>query len=119
MEIIFHAHHATISNQMRERAARAIEKVARRVDRVVDAVVRFEGDGPDKRVEITLHAAPQRRMVAEGRGRYFGPALNFATERLLHQTAAIKRGPKHPTRTRARTAPPLVEHDEYEATGTA
>jgi len=85
VDIVFHAHHAEISDHMRERAVRTIRKVARRVGRAVDAVVRFEADGRTRRVELVLHAARNRRMIAEATGRYFGPALAVAAARLAAQ----------------------------------
>ena len=94
MEIIFHAHHAVISDTMRLRAERAVRKISRRLAHAVDAVIRFEQDGPTRRVEIVLHAPRQRDLIAEGRSRYYGPALKEATTRLLTQTNRVKRTPK-------------------------
>ena len=85
MDIVIHAHHVQISEYQRERAVRAVRKVARRLGRAVAAVVRFEQDGPTRRVEIVLHAPRQRRLVAEADGRYFGPALTTAAARLAAQ----------------------------------
>jgi len=86
VEIIFQAHHATISDGMRARAERAVNKAARRLGRAVDAVVRFEGDGPTRRVEIQLRSPRNRNLVAEGRSpRFFGPALAAAVDRLMAQ----------------------------------
>lgn len=85
MEIIFHAHHANISDRMRKRAETAVRKLALRVKRTVDAIIRFEQDGPVKRVEIQLHAPRQKGIVATGEGRYFGPAFTIAMERLTVQ----------------------------------
>jgi ribosome-associated translation inhibitor RaiA len=106
VDIVFQAHHAVISDSMRERAARAITKVASRVSRFVRAVVRFEDDGPVRRVVIELHAAG-RKIVVEGRGSVFGVALADATQRLR---ARAKRDPragsrKHTMRTRRRAFP--------------
>ena len=82
---MFHSHHAVVSDTMKARARRAVEKIAVRLRRAVDAVVRFEADGPDRRVEILLHAPRRRNMVAEGRGKFFGSALAEAIERLEEQ----------------------------------
>jgi hypothetical protein len=82
VEIVFHAHHAVISDDLRARAERAVHKAAARLHRVVDATVRFEEDGPTRRVEIVLHAPKQPPVVALGEGRLFGPALSAATARL-------------------------------------
>ena len=98
MEIIFHEHHANISENMRERARRAVRKVVKRMDRVVDAIVRFEQDGPVRRVEIALHAPGHRQLIAKVESRFFGAALAACTQRLLSQLPK-----KGATRTRARS----------------
>jgi ribosome-associated translation inhibitor RaiA len=85
VEIIFHEHHAEISERMRDRARRAVRRVTRRLDRVVDAVVRFEQDGPTRRVEIVLHTPGHRQLMAKSEGRFFGAALADVTDRLLAQ----------------------------------
>jgi ribosome-associated translation inhibitor RaiA len=102
MEIIFHSHHAVISERMRLRAERAVRKVAKKLDRVVDSVVRFERDGPTSRVEILLHAPGRRDLIAEGRARYYGPALAEAVHRLESQAVSRKRTPKARGRALAR-----------------
>ena len=85
MEIIFHAHNATIPEPLRGRAERAVQKFGLRLQRAVDAVVRFEDDGPTRRVEIVLHAPKQRNLVAEGRSRSYATALTDALSRLKAQ----------------------------------
>jgi ribosome-associated translation inhibitor RaiA len=94
VEIVFQSHHADVSDSMRTRARRAVEKLATRLRRVVDAVIRFEEDGPTRRVEIVLRAPRQRRLVAAGEGRFFGPALATAVDRLEKQARRTKRTPK-------------------------
>ena len=103
MEIIFHAHHAVISDRMRLRAERAVGRVARKLARAVDAVVRFERDGPTTRVEIVLHAPGRRDLIAEGYARYYGPALAEAVAKLDAQVSSRKRTPKSRGRALART----------------
>ena len=84
MEIIFHAHHANVSDRMRKRAESAVRRAARRMARAVDGIIRFEQDGPVKRVEIVLHAPRQRNLIARGEGRYFGPAFAGAGDSKLN-----------------------------------
>ena len=91
MEIIFQSHHATVSPRLRERAERAVSRAAQRLRRAVDAVIRFESDGPTRRVEIVLHAPRQKPVVAEGRADRFGAALASAVERLNAQTRRSRR----------------------------
>lgn len=102
MEILFQSHHAKVSEPMRERARLAVTKLGERLVRVANAVIRFEEDGPTRRVEIVLHAPRRRAMVAEGRARFFGPALAHAISRLEAQARQIKRTPKARSRKLAR-----------------
>ena len=102
MEIIFHAHHAAITPRLRQRADTSIRKIVARLGRVVDAVVRVEEDGPTRRVELVLHAARGRRLVAHGEGRAFGPALTVALGRLSTQVAHAKRSRSAAAKSRAR-----------------
>ena len=106
MEIIFHAHHAAISDHMRTRAERAVRKVAARVPRATSGIVRFEEDGPVRRVEIELLGA-SRKLVAVATGRFFGPAITDATQRLLAQ-AAHQRDRAETRARRARRPRPLT-----------
>lgn len=94
MEIVFHNHDASVSDRMRRRAEQAMRKVARRARRPVDAVIRFQQDGPTRRVELVLHTAAGRRYVASSEGRYFGNALANAARRLTMQLDHTKRTPK-------------------------
>ena len=102
MEIIFHSHRAAVSDNMRLRAERAVRKLGARVKRPVDAVVRFEQDGPTRRVEIVLHAPGKRSLVSEGAGRHFGPALADAAARLQARLGRLKRTPRARARDAAR-----------------
>lgn len=103
MDVVFQAHNAVISDRMKSRATRALEKIGRRLDHAVDATVRFNQDGPRRRVEIKLHAAGNRNLIAEGESRYYGPALNTALEHLESQVKREKGDSKHNGHTLART----------------
>jgi ribosome-associated translation inhibitor RaiA len=98
MDIIFHEHHATVSDHMRRRATSGVRRLTARLDRAVDAVVRFEQDGPTRRVEIILRAPRHKLLVAKAEGRHFGPTLGNALVKLRAQVAETKRA------TRARAA---------------
>lgn len=82
MEIILHVHHAEVSDAMRQRAERAVRRLAARLAHTVDAVVRFEQDGRERRVELEVRAARVRPLVASGCAGAFGPALTRAVDRL-------------------------------------
>ena len=85
MDIIFHSHHAAVSDHMRRRAKRLVERAALRIPRIVEAIVRFEEDGPMRRVTVTLRAPKHHDIMGGAEGRYFGPALASAIARVLAQ----------------------------------
>ncbi len=99
MEIVFQSHHATVPERVRLQAARALEKLGLRLARPVAGVIRFEEDGRMRRVELEV-TARGRRIVAEGSGRYFGPALTAA---LAHLEAQLRRLGRATTRRTRRT----------------
>jgi ribosome-associated translation inhibitor RaiA len=90
MEVILHAHHAKVSDSLRQRAERAARKLGSRLKRAVTAIVRFEDDGPARRVEIVLQAPRHRDLVAIGEGARYGPALTLAVQRLQGQVAKAR-----------------------------
>ena len=106
MELVLHSHNATVSEVIRDRAERLVQRLALRLGRVINATVRFKDDGPLRCVEIELHAAGGKRIVAEGTGRYFGPALAHAGARLRAQLDHGKRTRRE--RSRDAVAPPLA-----------
>jgi ribosome-associated translation inhibitor RaiA len=103
VEIIFHAHNAPIPDRLRRRAELALHQTARRFPQAVDAIVRFEQDGPVRRVEIVLHAPRQRKVIALGEGKFYGPALTAAIEKLGAQVRKLRRAHKPSVRKRAAT----------------
>lgn len=90
MEIIFHAHHANVSDRTRKRAEAAVRRLGQRMSRAIDAIIRFEQDGPVKRVEIVLHAPGKRSLVARAEGQFYGPVLTAAVERLTRQIKTLR-----------------------------
>jgi ribosome-associated translation inhibitor RaiA len=101
MQIIFHSHHASVSDRLRLRAEQGVRKLATRLGGTVDAVIRFEGDGPTRRVEIVMHASRHRRLVAGGEARYLGPALSEAIDGLRDQIDRARRARSKGARRRA------------------
>jgi ribosome-associated translation inhibitor RaiA len=91
MEIILHTHHAEVPANLQRDAIEAVRMIAARVKRVVDAIVRFETDGPERRVEIVLRAPHHGDVIAEGNDRHFEPALALALARLQAQVARRQR----------------------------
>ena len=93
MEIQFQSHHAVVSDRLRERALRAVEKLCARVPNAIDAVIRFEQDGRTRRVEVVVRAPGHKRLVAEGVAERFPSALSLAIKRLDAQTREARRRP--------------------------
>ena len=91
MEIILHAHHADVPANLQRDAIEAVRVIAARLRRVVDAIVRFETDGPERRVEIVLRAPRHKEVIAEGFDRQFEPALALALSRLKTQVTSERR----------------------------
>jgi ribosome-associated translation inhibitor RaiA len=100
VDIVWHSHNAVISDRLKQRATRALHKVASRLPRAVDGIVRFEREGTRCRVEVMLHAPRHKTLVAEGHARYYGPALAAALAHLEGQVTRDRRV----GRDRARTA---------------
>lgn len=102
MDIITTVHHARVSDHMKQRASRAVQRIARRTRAPINATVRFEQDGPMRRVELLLHARRPARVVATGEdARFFGPALAQA---LAHLEAQLRSAKRPPSRRRRRVA---------------
>jgi ribosome-associated translation inhibitor RaiA len=91
VDVIFHSHNAVISERLRSRAESIIHKLEARSARAVRAVVRFEQDGPTRRVEIVMHASRRKPLVSNGYARTYGPALSEAVHNLQAQLARSKR----------------------------
>jgi ribosome-associated translation inhibitor RaiA len=94
VELIFHSHNAVISERLRSRAESILRKLEARRSRAVRATVRFEQDGPTRRVEIVMHSSRRRPLISNGYGRNYGPALAEAVDNLEAQLSRLKRTPK-------------------------
>ena len=103
MDVIFHSHNAVISERLRLRAETIIHKLETRAARPVRAVVRFEQDGPTRRVEIVMHASRRRPLISNRYARTYGPALSEAVHNLQAQLARSKRTRKARTRIAAKS----------------
>jgi ribosome-associated translation inhibitor RaiA len=102
VDIVFQSHHATVPARVRQHATRSLEKLGQRLTRPVSGVIRFEEDGRMRRVELEL-LARGRRLVAEGTGRYYGPALSSALAHLEAQLRRAGRQTMRQARRRVRT----------------
>ena len=105
MEIVFHAHHAGVSEALRRRAERAVRSVAKRVPRVVEAIIRFEEDGKVRKVSVRLRAPRKHEFAGRAEGRYFGPALTAAIKKIqiqVRRDQVVNKGPGARPHARAR-----------------
>lgn len=91
MEIVFHSHHAPLSPRLQLRTERALRKLADRIGTATKATVLFEEDGPTRRVEIVVNVPRQKNLIAKAEGRYLGPAVGAAIDKLTAQVRAAKR----------------------------
>ncbi len=96
MEIILHAHHAEVSDTLRAQAEKAIRRIAARLNKAANAIVRFVGDGQTRRVEIVLRGSRHRELFAVADARAFAPALSTAVQRLESQVARVRRSRRSP-----------------------
>lgn len=103
MEIVWHVHNAVISDRLRTRAENGLMKVASRLNRTVTGTIRFEREATRCRVELMLHAARHKTLIAEGHARYYGPALTLALAHLETQVARERRTAKQRSARLART----------------
>ncbi|QJR35250.1 HPF/RaiA family ribosome-associated protein [Gemmatimonas groenlandica] len=97
MEIILHAHHAEVTESLRAQAEAAVIRLAKRLHRVANAIVRFVGDGETRRVEIVLQRARSRELFVHADARAFAPALSAAVHRLESQVSRVRRSRRVPT----------------------
>ena len=104
MEIVIHSHHAEISEHMRKKAIRQVERAAERIPRAVEGIIRFEGDNGLKRVTITLRAPRHHDIMGKAEGKFYGPAITAAIARVLAQVNREKRETGHASARRAARA---------------
>ncbi len=97
MHMVFSHRGIALTQSMLKKAERAVLTAAERIPRATGAVVRFEEDGPERRVEIVFTAPRGTRVVASAAGRYWGPALNAALTKLVRQASKERRTPQRRT----------------------
>lgn len=98
MELSFSHRGIALTQSMLKKAEQAVLKAAERIPRATGAIVRFDEDGPERRVEIVFTAPRGTRLVASSTARYWGPALNAALLKLVRQASKERRTPQRRTR---------------------
>lgn len=91
MDILFHSHHAVISPSQRQRMERGLLRLQQRFGSRIGATVRFEEDGPTRRVEVVLTVPKSRRFAAAAEGRFFGAVITASLAKLEGQLDHLKR----------------------------
>jgi ribosome-associated translation inhibitor RaiA len=90
VHIVFHAHHADVTDALQSRAEQAVRKLASRLRGATDASVRFADDSGTRRVDIVLAIARRKPLVAAGAASRYEGALGAALERLSAHVAHVK-----------------------------
>ncbi|MBA4072629.1 MAG: hypothetical protein C0497_12455 [Gemmatimonas sp.] len=93
MELVFSHRGIALTQSMLKKAEAAVKKAVERIPRATGATVRFDQDGPERRVEIVFNGPRGVRLVAAAAGRYWGPALNAALTKLVRQASKERRTP--------------------------
>jgi hypothetical protein len=100
VEMVFSHRGIALTKSMLKKAERAVLKAAERIPRATAAIVRFDADGPERRVEIVFTAPRGTRLVAAAVGRYGGTARNAALLKLVRQASKERRTPRRRERAR-------------------
>ena len=90
MHIVFHAHHADVTEALQQRAEQAVRKLATRLRGTTDASIRFVTERSARKVEIMLRVARRKPLVAEGVAPKYEGALAAAVERLSAHVAHVR-----------------------------
>lgn len=93
MELVFSHRGIALTQSMLKKAEAAVIKAVERIPRATGATVRFDEDGPERRVEIVFNGPRGTRLIAAAAGRYWGPALNAALTKLVRQASKERRTP--------------------------
>ena len=104
MDIEIRAPHLTVSEYIRQRVERGLEKIGHRAGGATTGLARLTEDGAVRRVELELHAASRREpIVGEGRGKHWGPSVTAALQALQRQVGHLKGARKAHVRREAAT----------------
>lgn len=88
MQMTITARHCDISEDLRERAAVVLNRLAGHVPRAVDGAVVFD-NSPTAQAEIRLHSGPGEVLVARGEDKDHRSALDRAEEKVKRQLEKI------------------------------
>jgi putative sigma-54 modulation protein len=85
MQVNITARHCSVPDTVRSEAKERIERLQRYEPHVQDAVVEFDTDHGDKKVETRVYVDGTHSIVAHGIGESFKTALDQSIERLTRQ----------------------------------
>jgi ribosome-associated translation inhibitor RaiA len=104
MDIEIRAPNLTVSDYIRQRVERGLEKVGNRAGGATTGLARLSEDGAVRRVELEVHASSRREpIVGLGRGKHWGPAVTAALQALQRQVGHLKGSRKAHVRREAAT----------------
>jgi ribosomal subunit interface protein len=85
MQVNITARHCRVPDRVRSEAEERVQRLQRYEPRVNDAVVAFDTDHGDKKVETRVYVAGTHSIVAHGSGESFKTALDRSIDRLTRQ----------------------------------
>lgn len=85
MQVNFTARHCNVPEKVRLDAEERLQRLQRYEPRVDNAVVEFDKDHGDKRVETRIFVAGSHSIIAHGSGDTFRSALDQSIDRLTRQ----------------------------------
>jgi ribosome-associated translation inhibitor RaiA len=104
MNIVLHAHHASVPGAIVARAEAAVARLGARIPRATDAAVRFAADGARCRVEVTARVPRRPPLVAVAEARAFDAALTAALDRFETLVARVRASRERRTQAAQRAA---------------
>ncbi|MGQ0561688.1 MAG: ribosome hibernation-promoting factor, HPF/YfiA family [Gemmatimonadota bacterium] len=85
MQVNISARHCSVSQQIRLNAQARVRRLQKYEPRVHNAVVEFDNDHGDKKVETRIFLAGSHSIVAHGTGDTFRSALDQSINRMARQ----------------------------------
>jgi putative sigma-54 modulation protein len=85
MQVNITARHCNVPQKVRVAAEERLNRLERYTPRVANAVVEFDTDHGDKKVETRIFLAGSHSIIAHGSGETFRSALDKSLDRLTRQ----------------------------------
>ena len=85
MQVNITARHCNVPSKLRAAAQEKLDRLERYEPRVDNALVEFDSDHGDKKVETRIFLAGSHSIIAHGSGETFRSALDMSLDRLTRQ----------------------------------